>query len=116
MFDTSGRRAVPSPSAYQWRHGTENVGTNQPFRERLGGTASAVFTPACNLELEELRARTDSKAETVGEVALAIGKLRGHLRRKEDGLPGWETLWRGMQTLNLLVEDIHITRKLTNFG
>jgi Transposase Tn5 dimerisation domain len=92
------------------------VGNNQPFREKLGGTASAAFTPACNLELEVLRARTDSKAETVGEVALAIGKLGGHLNRKGDGLPGWETLWGGMQTLSLLVEDVHIARKLTDFG
>jgi hypothetical protein len=31
-------------------------------------------------------------------------------------LPGWATLWRGMQTLSVLVEGVRIARKLTDFG
>lgn len=68
------------------------------------------------LELEVLRARTRRKIGTVREVALALGCLGGHLNRKGDGLPGWATLWRGMQTLRLLVEGVRLARKLTHFG
>ena len=68
------------------------------------------------LELEILRTRTGRKISTVREVALAIGRLGGHLNRTGDGLPGWATLWRGMQTLSVLVEGVRLARKLTHFG
>ncbi|MDZ7970855.1 MAG: IS4 family transposase, partial [Nostoc sp. DedSLP03] len=32
---------------------------------------------------------------TLGEFFLAIARLGGFLGRKSDGLPGWQTLWRG---------------------
>lgn len=67
-------------------------------------------------ELEVRRARTRRKIGTVREVALALGCLGGHLNRKGDSLPGWATLWRGMQTLRLLVEGVRLARKLTHFG
>jgi hypothetical protein len=31
-----------------------------------------------------------------------VGRLGGHLNRKSDGLPGWQTLWHGMTKLGLL--------------
>jgi hypothetical protein len=68
------------------------------------------------LELEVLRIRTSRQISTVREVALAIGRLGGHLNRKGDGLPGWATLWRGMQMLSMLVEGVRLARKLTHFG
>jgi len=68
------------------------------------------------LELEVLRARTGRKIETTNEVALALGRMGGHLNRKGDGMPGWQTLWRGMEKLSLLVEGVRIARKLTTFG
>ncbi|WP_390823488.1 IS4 family transposase [Anabaena azotica] len=30
-----------------------------------------------------------------GDFFLAIARLGGFLGRKSDGLPGWQTLWRG---------------------
>ncbi|MDQ3009327.1 MAG: hypothetical protein M3X11_01285 [Acidobacteriota bacterium] len=54
--------------------------------------------------------------KTVGEVALAIGRLGGHMNRKADGLPGWQTLFRSMAKLNDLVEDALIAFKLQRFG
>ena len=56
------------------------------------------------LELEVLRTRTGRKIETTREVALALGRMGGHLNRKGDGTPGWQTLWRGMEKLSLLYE------------
>lgn len=68
------------------------------------------------LELEVLRMRTGRKIETIREVALALGRMGGHLNRKGDGMPGWQTLWRGMDKLSLLVEGVRIARKLTSSG
>jgi transposase-like protein len=40
---------------------------------------------------------------TVREFTQALGRLGGHLGRKCDGLPGWQTLWRGWNQLQTLV-------------
>lgn len=83
---------------------------------RLTPEASAESSGLSQLELQVLRARLDKPIETVREVALAIGRLGGHLNRKGDGLPGWITLWQGWQLLQNLVEGVLIARKLTNSG
>jgi hypothetical protein len=41
---------------------------------------------------------------TVLEYTMALAKLGGHLNRKCDGLPGWQTLWRGQRRLQAMVE------------
>jgi hypothetical protein len=68
------------------------------------------------LELEVLRARSGRPLSTVREVALAIGRLGGHLNRKGEGMPGWQTLWHGMNTLRALVEGVLIAQRLKTFG
>ena len=59
-----------------------------------------------------LREATGRGVVTVGEVALAVGHLGGHLNRKSDGLPGWQTLWRGMTKLGLLVAGVRLARRM----
>jgi len=88
------------------------------FRERIHliPQAPAESSGLSQLELNVLRERTGRPIKTVAEVALAVGRLGGHLNRKSDGLPGWITLWRGWQTLQTLVEGVLIARKLTNSG
>jgi hypothetical protein len=83
---------------------------------RLTPEAPAESSGLSQLELQVPRARLNKPIKTVGEVALAIGRLRGHLNRKGDGLPGWMTLWQGWQLLQNLVEGVLIARKLTNSG
>ena len=39
------------------------------------------------------------KPPTLREITLIIGRLGGHLGRKGDGMPGAQTLWRGLQRL-----------------
>lgn len=68
------------------------------------------------LTLEVLRSTAHRSIQTVEDVALAIGRLGGHLNRRQDGLPGWQTLWRGMQKLELLVEGVRLSCKLPRFG
>jgi hypothetical protein len=88
------------------------------LRERLRRhpDAEAAQAGLSSLELEVLRQKSGRTLRTVREVALAIGRLGGHLNRKSDGLPGWQTLWHGMNTLHALVEGVLIAQRLQSFG
>ena len=88
------------------------------LRERLRRHPDAAAEQAGlhPLELEVLRVKSRSQLYTVREVALAIGRLGGHLDRKSDGLPGWQTLSHGMNTLHALVEGVLIAYRLKTFG
>ena len=85
-------------------------------RVRLTPDAPAEQAGLNELELTVLRQRLHRPIKTVREVALAIGRLGGHMNRKSDGLPGWLTLLRGMTKLNDLVEGARIALKLKRFG
>jgi hypothetical protein len=68
------------------------------------------------MHCEVWRQKSGRPLRTVREVALAIGRLGGHLNRTRDGLPGWQTLWHEMNTLHVLVEGILIAHRLKSFG
>ncbi len=40
---------------------------------------------------------------TVGQFYREVAKLGGFLGRKSDGDPGWITIWRGWEKLNMFV-------------
>lgn len=48
---------------------------------------------------------------TVYEFYLAVARLGGHMNRKRDGFPGWLTLWRGWQKLEIMVEAVRTERR-----
>jgi len=48
---------------------------------------------------------------TIGEFLRRLAMLGGFLGRKGDGPPGWITLWRGTQTLLLLIQGHRLARK-----
>jgi Transposase DNA-binding/Transposase Tn5 dimerisation domain len=81
-------------------------------RLRLEPQAPAAASGLDPLELEVLALACRRPLQTVQDVALAIGRLGGHLNRKRDGLPGWITLWRGMRRLNTLVEGARLGSRL----
>lgn len=85
-------------------------------RVRLAPDAPAEQSGLSELELAVLRQCLNRPLKTVREVALAIGRLGGHMNRKGDGLPGWQTLFRGMAKLNDLVEGARIALKLKRSG
>jgi hypothetical protein len=85
-------------------------------RLRIMPEAPAAESGLSELKLEVLRTVVNRPVKTVKEVALAIGRLGGHLNRKGDGLPGWLTLFRGMSKLNDLVEGALIGLKMKGFG
>ena len=64
------------------------------------------------IELRVLRHQRRQPLATVREVYLALAALGGHLGRKGDGLPGWQTLWLGRRSLRLLVEGVNIAAQL----
>lgn len=90
------------------------VGLREQVRHHPQRPAAAAGLDA--LTLTVLRSTAQRSIQTVEDVALAIGRLGGHLNRKRDGPPGWQTLWRGMQKLALLVEGVRLSRKLSGFG
>ncbi|GAB3840990.1 IS4 family transposase [Hymenobacter jeollabukensis] len=53
--------------------------------------------------LAVLRRCTAKPLQTGRDVWQAIAQLGGHLSRVKDRLPGWQTLWKGLMTLRLLV-------------
>jgi len=85
-------------------------------RVRIMPDAPAAESGLAELELDVLRATLNRPLKTVKEVALAVGRLGGHMNRKGDGMPGFITLFRGMSKLNDLVEGVRISRKLKKFG
>lgn len=85
-------------------------------RVRLAPDAPAEQAGLDELELAVLRQALNRPIKTARELALAIGRLGGHLNRNLDGLPGWQSLISGMAKLNNLVEGARIAFKLKKFG
>lgn len=67
-------------------------------------------------ELRVLAKRLNRELSTTSEVALAIGRLGGHMNRKADGLPGFLTLWRGMIKLQALVAGARLGLQFRDLG
>jgi len=62
--------------------------------------------------LRVLTRRSPRPVQTVRDVYYALAGLGGHLGRKGDGPPGWQTLWRGLMSLRLLVEGVRLATQL----
>ena len=60
-----------------------------------------------------LRTQQRRPLRTARVVYYALAGLGGHLGRVGDGLPGWQTLWRGLLSLRQLVEDVRLAAHLT---
>jgi hypothetical protein len=43
---------------------------------------------------------------TNAQVLIATARLGGFLARKGDGMPGWQTIWRGWQRLMWMCEGV----------
>jgi hypothetical protein len=83
---------------------------------RIDANAEAGTAGFSEEQLTVLNLASKRELKTVGDIALAIGKLGGHLNRKSDGMPGWQTLWRGMKRLSDLFDGYLLARKLHEFG
>ena len=63
-------------------------------------------------ELRVLYHRGRRPLDTMCAVHLALAALGGHLGRKGDGPPGWQTRWLGRRSLRLLVEGVNMAARL----
>ena len=84
-------------------------------RSRLVPDAPAETAGLTHNELRVLRHQSRRPLATVRAVFLALAALGGHLGRKGDGPPGWQTLWLGRRTLRLLVEGVQMAAKLPDW-
>ncbi len=66
------------------------------------------------LELRVLGTELRRSLATVGDVLLAVGRLGGHMTRKSDGMPGWLTLWRGMNRLRDMTRGARLMQKISS--
>lgn len=69
-----------------------------------------------SLELKLLAAETERELKTVRDVALAVGSMGGHLNRKRDGMPGWQSLTLGLTTLLDMVAGARLASRLGIYG
>ena len=83
---------------------------------RLYPDAPADESGLMEIERRVLAAYLERELRTVSDVALAIGRLGGHMNRKADGLPGWQTLQRGMIQLRLLTQGVLLSEKIRKSG
>ena len=68
---------------------------------------------SCMLAVLEHKRRPPESGWTAATLIVAIAKLGGYLGRRNDGPPGWLTIWRGWQTLLLLAEGYKLARQQT---
>lgn len=73
--------------------------------------ATEVVAPIYEEVLRGWRYKTARPEMTVYDFYLAVARLGGHMNRKGDGFPGWLTLWRGWQKLEIMVAGVEIDRK-----
>lgn len=85
-------------------------------RLRIDPNADVTASGLTSLELRVLAAYLRRSLETVKDVALAIGRLGGHMNRKGDGMPGLLTLWHGMTKLQALVAGARLGLQLNDLG
>jgi hypothetical protein len=85
-------------------------------QSRVAGTRPVEQSGLSPLELAVLSRVTKKSLNCVRDVARAVGALGGHLGRRADGEPGWQTLWYGMTRLLDLVEGARLGADLMAYG
>jgi len=82
-------------------------------RQQPDSPASTIADP---LEVAILAAKVGAPVAEMTAVTFwrGVARLGGFLGRRRDGDPGWKTLWRGWQQLQLLVEGARLSATLSN--
>jgi hypothetical protein len=55
--------------------------------------------------------KQSARQMTIHQFVRHLAGLGGHLGRKQDGRPGWITLWRGLEKLLLILRGVDVARK-----
>jgi hypothetical protein len=73
--------------------------------------ATDVVEPIYEEVIRTWRYKKPHEPLSVLEFYMAVARLGGHMNRKRDGFPGWLTLWRGWQKLQIMVEAVQNERR-----
>jgi hypothetical protein len=73
--------------------------------------ATDVVEPIYEEVIRTWRHKQAHEPLSVLEFYMAVARLGGHMNRKRDGFPGWLTLWRGWQKLQIMVEAVAAERR-----
>jgi len=65
--------------------------------------ASSVVGVRCVTVLSVWRLGVAEPNWSVKDFVWALGRLGGHMNRPSDGMPGWQTLWRGLRKLRQMI-------------
>ena len=52
------------------------------------------------------------KQLSIKEVIILVARLGGFLARKSDGMPGVKTIWRGLITLEAMVQGLKLAKEM----
>jgi hypothetical protein len=63
------------------------------------------------LKILEARLGKPKEGWTQGSFLTAVARLGGFIGRKHDGLPGWQTIWRGWQRLMWMARGLETLKK-----
>lgn len=75
-------------------------------------TKASRRVPSTWLEaLRFLRPRISITGLTIGTFFRELAMLGGFLGRKHDGEPGWQTIWRGFEKLQMTIKILHSSRR-----
>lgn len=82
-------------------------------RSRLIGEAEANHCGLGKIQLKVLERWREKPLLSVNDVAMALGRLGGHMNRKADGMPGFLTLWKGYRKLTAMVDGYLLAKPKT---
>ena len=93
------------------------VNTQWLARNRPDEPVEALSFGSSALEILSAKYQAPTGGWTNRSVLVAVARLGGFLARKHDGLPGWQTIWRGWGKLLCMCEGVEILReKAKNVG
>lgn len=78
-------------------------------RQTPEAPATSILPALCLRVLELLTHRPLHSLASAEHLWRAVARLGGYRGYQGDGLPGWQTLWRGWQRLQALLEGVHFT-------
>ena len=87
------------------------VNTQWLARNRPDEPVEAQSFGATALKILSVKFETPKDGWTNRSVLIAVAKLGGFLARKHDGMPGWQTIWRGWSKLMCMCEGVEILNK-----
>ena len=73
-------------------------------RDDAATTPARTIVPATWVELVSRWRYNENRDLSIRDWLLALGRMGGHQNKPSDGLPGWQTLWRGWRRLHAMLD------------